>query len=171
MKKLIMMMGIPGAGKSTWAKKFVASQPEGEVIYISRDEIRNSFVKPGAENYFSKENSVYGTFVKKIKDGLAENKTVIADATHINEASRSKLLRALGISLKDCTVEIVYLHVHTQKALIQNENRIHTRGYVPRGVIRRMSNQITEPTFEEGFNIIRIINEDGTEVLKVPEEN
>lgn len=170
MKKLIMMAGIPGAGKSTFAKKIMKDKSQNIDVYVSRDEIRFNIVKEG-EDYFSKEWEVYTTFVDKIKEALDNNMTVIADATHINEASRSKLLRALGTSLKDCVVEIIFLRVTAQKALIQNEGRLNTRSYVPKGVIRRMSNQISEPNFSEGFNIIHIITEDGREIIKLPEEN
>ena len=51
MKKLYLMIGIPGSGKSTWAR----NRKDG--IIVSRDAIRCSFLKDG-ENYFSKEDLV-----------------------------------------------------------------------------------------------------------------
>ena len=40
MSTLVLMMGLPGAGKSTWAKTSMGDND----IYISRDEIRFSLV-------------------------------------------------------------------------------------------------------------------------------
>ena len=54
MAELILMMGIPGSGKSTWVKNHMKSDD----IYISRDEIRFSLLQPGDE-YFSKEKEVW----------------------------------------------------------------------------------------------------------------
>jgi predicted kinase len=157
-KRLIMMSGIPGSGKSTYANELYEHPTAGIDKWVSRDQIRFSLLEDG-EDYFHKEKQVYDTFVSEIKKALDNGQTVIADATHINEASRTKLLRALGTSLKDCCVEIIFFKVPVQKALQRNENRINTRFYVPEQVIRRMAMQITVPTFEEGFDIIHIIDD------------
>ena len=119
---------------------------------ISRDEIRFSLVSED-EEYFSKENEVYNKFVEEIKDGLINNDVVFADATHINEASRSKLLRSLGESLKDVKVIAIVIKPSLDVALAQNAQR-EGRKLVPRGQIRRMWFQFTKPTLEEGFDEI-----------------
>ena len=57
MANLFIMMGAPGAGKSTFIKNL-----KGESgIPISRDQIRFSMVKED-EPYFSKEKEVYKEF-------------------------------------------------------------------------------------------------------------
>lgn len=38
--KLIILQGAPGAGKTTWAKKWVAAAPAGMRWRVSRDDIR-----------------------------------------------------------------------------------------------------------------------------------
>ena len=53
MKKLYVMCGGPGSGKSTWIKKNLPTF-KGYTKVVSRDEIRFSLVKEG-EEYFSKE--------------------------------------------------------------------------------------------------------------------
>jgi hypothetical protein len=128
---------------------------------VSRDDIRFSIVRED-EEYFSHENEVYAEFIRQIKEGLNFNSEVYVDATHLNEISRAKTLRALGTSLKDVEVNVIWVRVPLEVALNQNENRKDTRSYVPRGAIRRMHSQLTRPIKEEGFDHIYIV-ENGKE--------
>lgn len=145
MARLFVMCGIPGSGKSTWAKQFLS-----HAEYVSRDEIRFSLVKED-EEYFSKEDEVFETFIKTISNHLMNGKDVVADATHINEGSRRKLLKEISGADE---VAAVVLDIPYVIALERNEQRKDTRAYVPRGVIRRMWSQSSFPTFDEGFNEI-----------------
>ena len=156
--KIYLMCGIPGAGKSTYLKHRFSQPP---MTVISRDEIRFSIVRED-EEYFSHENEVYAEFIKQIKEALRFETEVFVDATHLNEASRAKTLRSLGKSLKDVEVNIIWVRVPLEVALAQNENRIGTRSYVPKSVIRRMYSQLTKPSKEEGFDHIYVV-ENGRE--------
>lgn len=147
MRKLIILIGIPGAGKSTFIKNhknfFGAT-----VKVVSRDDIRFSLVKEN-EEYFSKEREVWANYIADIKNSLEINETTIADATHLNAASRLKLINALGKSLKNVEVIPIVLKVDYELAAAQNENRIGTRSYVPPTAIRNMSKNFIMPSFEE----------------------
>ena len=155
-KKLYILVGCPGLGKSTWIKNHLHTF-DGYTSVISRDNIR-FLLTPENEGYFSREKDVFKKYIEDIKDGLEYCDNTIADATHLNEASRSKLLRALGQSLRNVEVNAIVIRGSLETALSQNENRIGTRAYVPQTVVRRMFNQFTMPTFEEGFDKIYIYN-------------
>lgn len=150
-KKLYLMAGAPGSGKSYWIHNHLDSF-HGTTIVVSRDEIRFSLLKDEDE-YFSKENEVYANFVDFIKNGIANYDNTIADATHLNPASRGKLLRALGESLKDVEINIIIMDTPLVVCLNQNEFR-EGRSRVPRSVIRRMFYSFEKPIFEEGFDNI-----------------
>lgn len=145
---------VAGSGKSTWVKEHLHTFP-GYVKVVSRDDIRFFLVKKN-EEYFSKEKEVFKQYIKEIKDGLRYYNTTVADATHLNEASRNKLLRALGPALHNVEVDAVVIKVKLETALEQNENRKGARSYVPPNQIHRMYSQQTMPTFEEGFDKIYI---------------
>lgn len=156
--KLYIMCGVPGSGKSTFAKLYFP-----EALYISRDEIRFALVKED-EEYFSKEDEVYNLFINKIKNGLNEGKNVIADATHLNQYSRLKLVKSLGINPKDTEIVIIFMNVPLKECIARNEKRKGTRSYVPIPAIIRMSKNLRTPTFDECFGMIhRIITVDETE--------
>lgn len=151
MCKLYLMCGIPGSGKSTWLKNHVSYG-----VVVSRDAVRFSMVKED-EEYFSKENEVFAEFVRQINENLGAGKDVFADATHLNPASRNKLLNQ--VSGYDEVHAIVMLKT-CDTALKQNENRVGTRAYVPRSVIRRMANQLQMPRLEEGFKSVIVVTEE-----------
>lgn len=156
MKKLFLMCGLPGAGKSTWLKNHIDTI-EGVNVVVSRDAIRFVFVNPD-EEYFSKEKEVFARFVEDGKNALSYADNVFMDATHISTYSRSKILRALGKSLKDVEINIIVIKSSMEECLEQNELREGTRSYVPRAAIRRMGGQFELPELSEGFNKIYIYN-------------
>lgn len=160
-KQLIIMCGAPGSGKSTWVKKHFMSFL-GYTKVISRDQIRFSMLKDD-EDYFAHENEVYNKFIEEIKDGLKYCDTTIADATHLNIASRTKLLRSLGKSLKGIKVVAVVIRPSLQITLTQNEMR-EGRSLVPRDQVRRMYYQFTMPTLDEGFDEIWKYKKDKLEI-------
>ena len=96
---LIIMIGIPASGKSTYAKK-IKENSNIPVNIISRDKIRFHLLQENDE-YFAKENEVYDIFISEIAKSLHEGNTTIADATHITKGSRMKLLASLSYILNE----------------------------------------------------------------------
>lgn len=154
--KLYVMCGCPGSGKSTYCKERRPYFGEN-VRYISRDDIRFSLVNEG-EEYFSHENEVFKEYIENIKQGLRICDATIADATHLNRGSRTKLFRNLGTSLKGCKVIAVVIRTPLEVCLERNEKRVDTRAYVPVSAIKNMYESFTMPTFEEGFDEIVIVD-------------
>ena len=155
-KVLKLMCGIPGSGKSTWIREHVS--PDTKVI--SRDEIRFAILKDN-DNYFSKEKEVWKEFIKQIKNAIAEYNDVIVDATHLNEASRKKVLNALSDVLNaDISVCAIFMATPLEVALDYNANRTG-REFVPESVIRNMFSICTMPRFEEGFEKVCVVFADG----------
>ncbi len=146
--KLYIMIGIPGSGKSTYAKMAFPN-----AIYVSRDEIRFNLVAED-EEYFSKEEEVFDEFIDTINLGLAFGNDVVADATHLNPKSRLKLLSHLDLDRDRTEIIAVVMRTPLKICLERNENRIGTRSYVPPQVIKRMNRSLKEPTPEEFDTVI-----------------
>lgn len=157
MKKLIMVTGIPGSGKTTWIKKEISNQLNS--IHISRDIIRFSLLKDN-EDYFSKEDEVFKIFISSIQsaiDGDFEN--IYIDATHLNPKARNKVLNKLN--LKDVIVSAVNFEISLATCLERNEQRTG-REVVPKSVIRKMYFSYKPVDEEEKyFNHFYTIKEEG----------
>jgi predicted kinase len=160
-KNLWVMCGIPGSGKSTLIKKFQDWTPNEKIAVVSRDAIRYSILNEN-DDYFAKEDEVFNTFINTIKSFISsDTKYIMVDATHISKGSRKKLLNALGSSLKDVYLGAMVLDTSLETCLARNAER-EGRACVPEKVIINMSKSFTIPTLEEGFDVIHIYSENGT---------
>ena len=151
MGHLIMMMGIPGSGKSTWIKN---NFPDVEPV--SRDAIRFELLQEG-EDYFAHEDEVFDKFIRQIVGSLAVDEVTIADATHLNVKSRAKVLNRVR-KFADF-IEIVWINPPLETAFKQNDMR-EGLAWVKHGIIRRMWFSMETPTKLEGFDKITIIGEE-----------
>jgi predicted kinase len=158
MANLFIMMGAPGAGKSTFIKNVLSSR----AFVVSRDVIRFGMVKEG-EQYFSKEKDVYKEYIRQINENLNSGWDTVADATHLNRASRNKLLNC--IQVPNVEIHLIWFKTSLETCLQRNENRAGTRAYVPSSVITKMHNSIERPEFEEGIDVIYIYEENKTPVI------
>ena len=126
-----IMSGVPGCGKSTWARKFAAEY--GNVVHVSRDEIRFSLLADD-EDYFAREDDAIAIFYSEINEALAAGHDVIADATHISERALRETMRRIDI---DCDKVLVSFDTSLDICIARNAHR-DGRARVPEHVIRNM---------------------------------
>ena len=151
MTVLYLMCGVPGCGKSTWINK---NKIDTDVV-ISRDVVRFSLIKEN-EDYFSKENLVFNTFIDQINEAIDNHvSTIFVDATHINETSRNKVLDRLHLS-DEVKVIPVFIKEDLETCLHRNSLR-EGRANVPEKAIIRMYNSLHAPTFNEKHYYANII--------------
>ena len=132
-KKVWLMCGIPGSGKSTWVQKQMKTNPG---VWCSRDNVRFSMVGED-EEYFARENEVFEAWIVEIQKAIEDKsvKNIYIDATHLNEKSRDKVLNRLN--LENATLCAVNFTVPLEECIRRNDLR-EGRARVPRSVIRRM---------------------------------
>ena len=96
-KRLFLLCGCPGSGKSTWARQRVATYGG---YHISRDAIRFEILNERGGDYFDYEKEVIRTFVARINELLDNDEQCIdiyVDATHLTENSRNQIMRQLHL--------------------------------------------------------------------------
>lgn len=161
-KTLWIMVGCPAAGKSYFAKNHLIKSSTWK--YISRDEIRLNLLKPG-DQYFSKEKKVFTDFCNLLSSALLNNihTDVIADATHLNTASRFKLLRALKTCGVDFDkIDVIPVFVKTPFSTIQERNNMREgRARVPYQSLQDMYSNIQHPNLDN-FKYTAILEVDNS---------
>jgi predicted kinase len=139
MNTLIIMVGIPGSGKTTYAKKLLELHPDWK--YVSRDEVRYEYVTDQA-HYFDHESEVYKEFCNRLSMHLINGDTVIADATHMTSKSRFKLIK--NLSIKPDKIICVVMTTNFECCMARNAQR---QGIirVPDDSMYRMKNTYKKP--------------------------
>jgi predicted kinase len=154
--KVFLLSGIPGSGKSTWARKNLTPTTE----WISRDNVRFSIVRED-EEYFSHEDEVFDTFISYINQMLEDPRvdTIFIDATHLNKKSRDKTLNRIRkekISELNCVCFITPLNI------CQERNKLRSgRSVVPETVIDNMFKAFSLPDTNENFTNVFMVDENG----------
>jgi len=149
MKKVYVLSGVPGSGKSTWANKFKETHPQ--VLIVSSDGIRYEI--GGAYQYFKEEDKVWSLFFSRAnkeveKDG---NIDVILDSTCLtNEKRINYLSRIIGFDYKVLVCFDIALGTCLKR------NKMHISGKVVKDCeISRMNNIREEPSEE----VLRLFDE------------
>ena len=155
-KKVFVLAGLPGSGKSTWIRK--AMNPDDDV-HISRDEIRFSLLKDG-DAYFEVEDKVRKFFFQQVEKYTVGNDTcenVYIDATHLNPKSRSQVIGHI-----DDTAHLIAVcfEMPISIALERNSQR-SGRALVPETVIYNMAARYIVPTLKEGFDEVWHVDAEG----------
>lgn len=149
MSKFIMLIGIPGSGKTTYSKELAVKY---NAKVISTDKVRQTYVGIDEKEVFP---TVYRLCSEELKNGL----NVILDATHITPKVRKRTFDTLdqhGVSYEkvayyfDTPVEVCLKRVEKRN---QDPNEL----FLPLEVIESYGNNIIVPTKEEGFSEIYII--------------
>lgn len=101
-KKIIICVGLPGSGKSTFAKKWVSEDPKNRFRF-NNDEL----LKMMTEGVFTKESyliirDMQTGFIKGI---ASQGKSGILDNTHMNPSVLNNLLMFLDLEISDYTNE------------------------------------------------------------------
>lgn len=138
MQKIILTTGLPGSGKSTWARAH-AAQFDGDVLLTSRDDIRAML---GFGPIGTKEQE---EIVSKVQDdiivrAIKSGKGLIVHDTNLNKKSPTRIKK-----LFDGDVEFLiadFTNVPVEVCISQDAQRVNPVGET---VIRNMARQLQKP--------------------------
>lgn len=139
MTQIILTRGLPGAGKSTWAKEMCALMRN--TVTVERDELRLQLTGKYWTGDQEVEEEVTRLQEALVRGYLASRFVVIISDTHLPDRSVKKWLK-LGHEL-GVKVEVKdFRHVSLEECLTNNETRRQSQGkYVPRNVIEDKYNR------------------------------
>lgn len=145
MKKVILTKGLPGSGKSTWAKELLKSNPNA-YKRINNDDLRKMF--DNVQFSHDMEN-----FIKKAVDSLVllaleEGKHVILDNTHLSDKPVNRI-KELVKGKAEVIIEDKFLDVPLETCIKNDLKRLESVG---KDVIVKMYEQHikkTEPIIQD----------------------
>lgn len=151
--RLIVMVGLPASGKSSYAKKLKKENPANTIV-ISSEAIRKEIC--GSVEDQSKNGEVFRIFHERIRRNLEKKRDVIADATNITMKSRRAILnRVNGLDVyKECYI----MSKPFGYCLVDNEEREHP---VPKKVLYKQLLKFQIPFYEEGWDYVSIVTRNG----------
>lgn len=140
--KLFVMVGIPGSGKSTFAKR-VAEVING--VVISSDDIREEMF--GDASIQGDPKVIFAEVEKRVKENLAKGKHVFLDSTSVKVKNRRESVE----KYKDYSSELICVVIDTpfEESVKRNASRERV---VPEFVLERMRDQYTVPSRQEGWS-------------------
>jgi predicted kinase len=144
--KLIVMVGIPGSGKSYNAEQIARKE---NATIVASDQVRKQLY--GDESIQGKPQDVFNVVYKTVDKLLSEGKSVILDATNIKRKKRINLLK----KYKDVYKECYYVNTPLELCIKRDEGR---KKKVGEEVITRFYKQLEIPLAGEGFDKVNIIH-------------
>lgn len=151
--KLIMLVGLPACGKSTYAEQLRRNHPVETKIFSS-DSIREELF-PGQPYNPENNQIVFNALHKRIVENLKLGKTCIYDATNVNSKKRKQFISQLKKTRcrKECIVIIE--DINTLK-----ERDANRKAKVGSEVIEKFWKRFELPIKSEGWDSI---------IIKVPD--
>jgi len=114
--ELIVVCGISGSGKSTWA-----AQLEPEFEMVSQDNLRAKFLRDKGDQ--SKNAQVLNAANGRLRECLREKKKIVWDATNLRRDMRERVIR-MGQEYNALVTQVVF-HLSEDRIRARNASREH----------------------------------------------
>jgi predicted kinase len=150
-----MLVGLPGSGKSTYAKNLTKW-----FVWLSSDAIRKELY--GDESIQGDNDKVFKILHQRLHQALLEGKNVIYDATNISRKKRMSILSQEPL-LKNYFKEAIVFATSIEICIERQRTRERK---VPFDVIMRMARSFNYPLKSEGFDSVTRISFTNTNVLR-----
>lgn len=155
MKKLIVLVGPPNCGKSTWISENI-----DDTYYIaSRDnvimELGNGLSYNKSYNAVD-EKEVNRLFNERFDNAVKSYTNIVVDMMNLSPKRRKGFISRVG---KKYTKEAIVFKFNVDELFKRNiERNLSTDKYIKESVILEMISKYTEPTLDEGFDNITYID-------------
>lgn len=174
---LIMMIGAPASGKSTWIREFTAQHADENWLHLDEDAITEAYCGEVGESYHEihqgpdqamHRKAFHDRYLEVIGTALAEGRNIICDRNNHTAEIRREVLALAEQSGHDYYKEAVYFPIDYATAKVRAENRSAQReaeGLDPRPIPdhvleKRIADiEANLPTDAEGYDApMRVID-------------
>ena len=141
---LVLAIGLPGSGKSSWFKRH-------DITPLSSDMLRALLFDDPTEQRF--QDLIFSNLRSMLKARLIAHRPMnYVDTTNLTPHDRHswiKLAKDFGYE-----TQAVFFEVPLEVCLERNQKRERV---VPEEIMRRFAEKLKPPTFEEGFSKITVV--------------
>ena len=131
------MMGIQGSGKSTFYHRFLAS----EYVHINLDTLKTRY----------RESTAFS-------EAIANGENIAVDNTNPTKADRARYISAA----KAAGYKIIgYFMESKLKVCMERNEKREGKAKVPSKAIAATSNKLQMPSYDEGFDKLYFVSNDG----------
>jgi predicted kinase len=142
-----MLIGLPGSGKSTYAKKYLLND---NTVYLASDDLRIEMF--GFEDQTHNEE-LFNKMNKRCKEALQNGKDVIYDATNLARKRRKHFISTV---CKGFDVDAILFCCPID--IIQARNITREERHLPDDKLEQLISNIDVPVYYEGFKNIYIFS-------------
>ena len=149
MKKLLILVGASGSGKTYFSKEMKERDPSWFIV--SSDSYR--IKRDGKVDIFHKPIQTLNSLDKQLVKALNEHDMVIYDACNISRLRRRVLFYNLKSIRSSLEVTGVVFHVSTRKCLRRNKSELRdhrVKSYII--LISKVLTKFNRPLLKEGFD-------------------
>ena len=143
--KLVLLVGVPGSGKTTYAKEHI----EENAVHLSSDAIRAELY--GDESIQGDPAEVFSLMQKRAVEALNEGYNVIYDATNVTRKDRASII---NICPKFAKIEAHIVWVPIEECIKRDIFRERTVG---KAVIDKMLKRFQAVYYDEGIDEIKVV--------------
>lgn len=148
--KLILLCGIPGTGKTHYAKNYIALQ--NNTVHLNSDKLRKELY--GDENIQGNPGEVFALMQKRAIEALNNGQNVIYDSTAMTRKDRQGII---SVCPKFAKIECHIIWAPIEVCIERDAERERTVG---KEVIDRMLKRFQAPFFDEDIDEIKIVKPD-----------
>lgn len=156
--EIIVLIGLPGSGKTTWRDKMLAKSDLNYVIVSSDDEIQrmaaadDKTYDQGFEKFMGKAT---GLMKQKFRDAVNSNRSIIYDQTNMSPKKRRGILQQIPSNYRKVAVAFEVDEEELNARL--NKRAEETNKTIPPHVMKSMARSYVPPSKEEGFDEVYIM--------------
>lgn len=157
---LLVLIGVPGSGKSTFIKNLL-EQSNKQFSIMSTDDFVESKAKEQNKTYSDVWASTIDDATKNMNNNatsaILNNKNVIWDQTNTMAGKRKSILSRFSNKYKKIAIVFRVAEEELNKRLVNREKE--TGKKIPQPVIKDMLSKFQMPSTSEGFSDIVLFND------------